>query len=154
MSADALLRRLLLVLLLLSVVQAALNASELPALSAVWFYKLFRPINPWAASTLGIWGTVNAVVIMVSAIALHSAIDLANSALPVEDKGMLVHLLTRIISNAWLIGGLFFGLWLLPMGYIVISSKRMPVWMGGILLAGGAGYILQTLLSTRCLPGR
>lgn len=37
MSADGLLRRLLLVLFLLSAVQAALNAAELPALSAVWF---------------------------------------------------------------------------------------------------------------------
>lgn len=37
MSADGLLRRLLLVLFLLSAVQAALNAAELPALSAAWF---------------------------------------------------------------------------------------------------------------------
>lgn len=37
MSADGLLRRLLLVLFLLSAVQAALNAAALPALSAVWF---------------------------------------------------------------------------------------------------------------------
>lgn len=37
MSADGLLRRLLLMLCLLAAVQAALNAAQLPALSAVWF---------------------------------------------------------------------------------------------------------------------
>ena len=40
------------------------------ALTAVWFYKLFCNIDKWAASTLGIWGTVNSVVIMVSAISM------------------------------------------------------------------------------------
>jgi hypothetical protein len=31
------------------------------------------------------------------------------------------------------------------MGYIVITSKRMPLWLGRILVLGGVGYILQTL---------
>ncbi len=45
---------------------------------------------------------------------------------------------------AWGVGGLFFGLWLIPMGYIVASSQRMPVWLGRILMIGGLGYILST----------
>jgi len=115
------------------------------ALAAVWFYKLFRGINKWAASTLGIWGTVNSVVIMVSAISMSSAIDIANSnSTSIHEKVIAIQLLVYIITNAWTIGGLFFGLWLIPMGYIIISSKRMPVWLGRILLLGGVGYLLQT----------
>lgn len=117
------------------------------ALAAVWFYKLFEGINRWAASSLGIWGTVNAVVIMVSAISMSSAIEIANSsAQTYEEKIILIQLLAHVIKNAWGVGGLFFGLWLIPMGYIVTSSKRMPVWLGRTLIAGGAGYLILTVL--------
>lgn len=118
------------------------------ALAAVWFYKLFCDINKWAASILGIWGTVNSVIIMVSAISMSSAIDIANASFPTsQEKITLIHLLGEIITNAWSIGGLFFGLWLMPMGYIVISSGRMPIWLGRILIMGGIGYILQTFIN-------
>jgi hypothetical protein len=119
------------------------------ALAAVWFYKLFCGINTWAASTLGIWGTVNSVVIMVSAISMSSAIEIASSSSPTfQEKTILIQLLGQIITNAWLVGGLFFGLWLIPMGYIVISSGRMPIWLGRILIMGGIGYLLQTFIKS------
>jgi hypothetical protein len=124
------------------------------ALAAVWFYKLFLGINKWAASTLGIWGTVNSAVIMVSAISIHSIINLAHSSsITPQEKIVLVQLLSQIITNTWTIGGLFFGLWLIPMGYIVVSSKRMPVWLGRILIIGGIGYLLQTFLSSSGIQG-
>jgi len=117
------------------------------ALAAVWFYRLFREINKWAATVLGIWGTVNAVVLLVSAIAMNSAIEIANSSLPnLQEKGIMIQLLGQLITNAWSVGGLFFGLWLMPMGFIVISSGRMPIWLGRILFIGGIGYILQTIV--------
>lgn len=117
------------------------------ALAAVWFYKLFRGMEEWAASVLGIWGTVNAVVIMVSAMAMATAIDLAGAATPAfAEKVALIQLLSSVSANAWSVGGLFFGLWLLPMGYIVIQSCRMPVWLGRTLLIGGIGYLVQTVV--------
>ena len=118
------------------------------ALAAVWFYKLFCNINKWAAFTLAMWGTVNAVVITVSAISMSSAIDIANSTFPAhQEKIYSIQLLEKLITNAWSIGGLFFGLWLIPMGYIVTSSGRMPLWLGRILIIGGIGYILQTFIN-------
>jgi hypothetical protein len=123
------------------------------ALAAVWFYKLFRDIDHRAASTLGIWGTVNSVVIMVSAIAMSSAIDMANSSLLTsQEKTVSIHLLAGIIKNAWLVGGLFFGLWLIPMGYIIVRSGRMPIWLGRILIIGGTGYLLQTFIKSAGNP--
>ncbi|MFN0175102.1 MAG: DUF4386 domain-containing protein [Saprospiraceae bacterium] len=119
------------------------------ALAAVWFYKLFRDINNWAAAILGIWGTVNSVVIMLSAISMSSAIEIANASSPTfQEKIIMTQLLMGMIKNAWAIGGLFFGLWLIPMGYIVISSERMPIWLGRILIIGGLGYLLQTFINS------
>jgi hypothetical protein len=115
-------------------------------LAAVWFYKLFRPINEWAAWSLAIWGTVNAVAIMISALAMGSMINVAASSLVTEEQVLLISVFHNVISNAWAVGSLFFGLWLIPMGYIVTHSRRMPVWLGYTLIIGGFGYILSTLL--------
>lgn len=117
------------------------------ALAAVWFYKLFKDINGWVAWTLGIWGMMNSAVIMVSAISMGAALEVANSTQPMESKLALVQLLSSLISNAWGVGGLFFGLWLIPMGSIVISSNRMPRWLGYTLITGGMGYLLNTFLN-------
>lgn len=117
------------------------------ALTAVWFYKLFKGIDAWSAWALGIWGTVNSVVILVSAIAMGSAVDIATtSTLSVEDKTIAIELLSSISRHAWAVGGLFFGLWLIPMGYIIVRSQRMPIWLGRILIIGGIGYILSTVI--------
>lgn len=117
------------------------------ALAALWFYRLFRSISDWKAWAVGIWGTINAVVIMISAISMAAAIQIANSsAQSYDDKMVLIALLGELIKHSWNIGGLFFGLWLIPMGHIVVTSKRWPLWLGRVLVLGGVGYIVSTLL--------
>ncbi len=117
------------------------------ALSAIWFYKLFKPINEWGAFTLAIWGTMNAAIILVSAIAMSSAIDIANAVTTsMQGKTDMIQLLSQIMANAWGVGSLFFGLWLIPMGYIIVTSKRMPVWLGRTLIIGGLGYLISAFV--------
>ena len=117
------------------------------ALTAVWFYKLFKNINEWVAWTIGIWGTVNALAIMVSAISMSSAIEIASSTLTIENKVISIEILSGLIANAWGVGSLFFGLWLIPLGYIITSSRRMPIWLGRVLIIGGVGYLLSVLVN-------
>lgn len=117
------------------------------ALAAVWFYKLFREINAWAAWAVGIWGMMNSAAIMISAISMSSAIEIAKSSTQTfQEKIVLIQLLSILISNAWGVGSLFFGLWLIPMGFIVVHSKRMPIWLGRILMIGGIGYLLSAFI--------
>jgi hypothetical protein len=33
------------------------------------------------------------------------------------------------------------------MGYLVIRSKRMPIWLSRVLLLGGSGYLIATILN-------
>lgn len=117
------------------------------ALAAVYFFKLFKEINHFAAWCLAAWGMMNAAAIMMSAVAMGGAIQIANTDLPLNDKLVMVQIFVQIIKNAWGVGGLFFGLWLIPMGYIVISSQRMPVWLGHTLMLGSAGYIASAFLN-------
>lgn len=123
------------------------------ALSALWFYRLFRKINASAALATAIWGTVNALLIAVSAISMGSAIKIGLSSGLMEDKVVLINLLTNLISNSWNVGGLFFGLWLIPMGFIITSSKRMPVWLGRTLIIGGFGYLISTFIKYAGVTG-
>lgn len=123
------------------------------ALTALWFYRLFRNINGWASLATLIWGTVNAIVILISALSMVAAIQLALSSPGMEDKVAGIDLLTKIISNAWGIGGLFFGLWLIPLGYIITSSKRMPVGLGRTLILGGIGYLVSTFIKYAGISG-
>jgi hypothetical protein len=117
------------------------------ALAAVYFFKLFKDINHFASWALAAWGTMNAAVIMISAIAMGGAINVANGTLPVSDQLIIIQVFDQIIRNAWGVGSLFFGLWLIPMGYIVVSSQRMPVWLGRTLILGGVGYIASAFLN-------
>lgn len=90
---------------------------------------------------------VNAIVILISSISMSSAIGIAHSGiLEMSDKVVMIHIYLGIISNAWGVGGLFFGLWLFPMGYIIVKSRRMPVWLGRVLVLGGLGYLVSTII--------
>jgi hypothetical protein len=90
---------------------------------------------------------------MLSAIAMGTAIEVTQSSQLLEDKVAIIALLTHLMDNAWRVGGLFFGLWLIPMGYIVTRSKRMPVWLGRILIIGGIGYVISTLIKYAGVSG-
>lgn len=123
------------------------------ALAAVWFFKLFKDINHFAAWALAAWGMMNAGIIMVSAVAMGSALGVVDSTLAESEKITLIHLLNLVIKNCWAVGSLFFGLWLIPMGYIITSSRCMPVWLGRVLIAGGFGYLISTFLNYAGLSG-
>ncbi|HEX5169798.1 MAG TPA: DUF4386 domain-containing protein [Cyclobacteriaceae bacterium] len=117
------------------------------ALTAVWFYKLFKDIRHVAAWALAAWGMMNAVAIMISAMAMAGAVNVAHSTQFLNDKMIMIQIFDQFIKNAWGVGNLFFGLWLIPMGYAVASSQRMPVWLGRVLMLGGVGYILSAFIN-------
>jgi hypothetical protein len=119
------------------------------ALAAVWFYKLFRSINNTAAFALALFGMVNAIAIMASAVFMATALTVAGDAslAPGGDVAATVQLMYQFSSNSWGVGALFFGLWLIPMGHIATSSGLMPRWLGRILILGGGGYLLSAFVS-------
>ena len=49
------------------------------------------------------------------------------------------------------IASLFWGLWLLPFGWLVVRSARLPRVFGVLLLLGGVGYVVQVFGSL--VPG-
>lgn len=123
------------------------------ALAAVWFYKLFKDIRHVAAWSLAAWGMMNSAAIMISAMAMGGAIEVANNSQILNEKVTMIHIFSQFIRNAWGVGSLFFGLWLIPMGYTVVSSKRMPVWLGRVLILGGFGYLANAFVQYMGISG-
>ena len=48
------------------------------ALAAVWFYRLFRSVDTFAAGLIAVFGMVNAAAILGSAAVLATALDVAH----------------------------------------------------------------------------
>lgn len=119
------------------------------ALAALGFYALFRNERPVAAYGVATFGMANAVAILVSAAVLATAIGVANATTlaPGGDAAGTVGLLHAVSDSLWAAGGIFFGLWLIPMGWFMISTKRMPHLLGIFLIVGGIGYLLSAVLT-------
>ncbi len=119
------------------------------ALTAVWFYRLFRSVDTLAAGTLAAFGMVNAVAILGSAALLATAQDVASDASLAAPGGAAatVQLLYVASGHLWGVAGMFFGLWLIPMGWLVVRSRWLPLPLGWILIAGGAGYLFSAFVS-------
>jgi hypothetical protein len=85
---------------------------------------------------------------MASATFMATAVSVATGSTPAPagDPASAVGLLASLSENAWGVGNLFFGLWLIPMGWVALSSGRMPRVLGWLLVVGGIGYLLSGIL--------
>lgn len=118
------------------------------ALTALWFYRLFRGIDSFAAGALAVFGLLNAVAIMGSAALLATAADVAgdSSAAVAGDAAGTVQLSYVVSDHFWSTGTPFFGLWLIPMGWLVLRSGWLPAPLGWTLVVGGVGYLLSAFV--------
>jgi len=66
-------------------------------------------------------------------------------------SGALVLLLLDTQHYGTLIAQVFFGLWLLPLGYLAHKSGLFPRWLSAVLVAGGVCYLVD-LLAAFLLP--
>lgn len=111
------------------------------ALVAIWFYKLFKNVNSFASGLIAVFGTINAIAILISSAMWLSALKASVMGNPL----VLVYDLLNLHESIWLVSGIFFGLWLIPMGYLTYKAK-MPKALAGFLILGGIGYILSTFI--------
>ncbi|TBL41999.1 DUF4386 domain-containing protein [Verrucosispora sp. SN26_14.1] len=118
--------------------------------TAVWFYRLFRTVDTTGAGSIAAFGMVNAVAILGSAAMLATAVEVATD--PFGDAAHTVQLLYLVSGHLWTVGGIFFGLWLIPMGWCVLRSGWLPRALGWTLVVGGVGYVLNAF-AAYLVPG-
>lgn len=126
-------------------------------LLAFALYVLLSPVNRRIAAAFVILNAI-AVAIMGANLlnhvgALMVATDPAYAtALGAESADALTLLLLNLHSQGYLIAQIFFGLWLLPLGYLVYASGYFPRVLGGLLMIGCVGY-LADLVAIYVSPG-
>lgn len=116
------------------------------AVAAWGLFVVFRRVHATAAGAIAVFGLGGAAGLLVAATGSTAALDAA------LERGQAsagdVQLLGDLQAAAWQVAGLFFGLWLVPMGIAVLRSGRMPRLLGWLLVVGGGGYVLHPFVAT------
>jgi len=124
------------------------------ALAALGFYALYRARHEVVAFGIAAFGLLNAAALLVAATAASTAIALASSvAAAGAQTAAAAHALVLLEGAAWDVGGLFFGLWLIPMGVGAARSGYFHAGrvLGPVLALGGVAYVLGAFLAL--VPG-
>ncbi len=113
-------------------------------------YRLFEGVNRDLARQLVILGALVSVPIVlvnvlneIAALTLVSGADFL-AALPRPQLDSLAYLFLRLHSRGITVAAIFWGLWLLPFGLLVIRSGFIPRALGVLLLIAGCAYVVDS----------
>lgn len=118
---------------------------------ALTLYQLLKHVNKDVARAMVIIVALAAGITCLNTVfefeGLRVATDSAYAAaLGTAGASALVLLLLDMQHYGILIAQIFFGLWLVPLGYLAYKSAGMfPKWLGVVLVVGGVCYIMDLL---------
>ncbi|HEY8719070.1 DUF4386 domain-containing protein [Pengzhenrongella sp.] len=114
------------------------------------FYLLLGHVNRNVARTMVIFVALSVAIQSLNLLHQFMALLVATSetyqaALGSDASDALVLLMLDMHHYGYLIAQMFFGLWLLPLGYLVYRSGIFPRALGVLLAIGCAGYLVDML---------
>jgi hypothetical protein len=123
-----------------------LTSQVLSVFLVIQLYRLLKPVSASQALTMLVLALVG--VPMVCANESHQFAVLLLLQNPLLSAGadqqlaqMMLHL--QLHERGLTIAHIFWGLWLLPLGWLVFRSGFLPRWLGVLLLIAGAGYLFD-----------
>jgi hypothetical protein len=117
-------------------------------LLAAWtLYALLKPVNKNLALLFLLLNLGGVAVECINTLNLFSALQLLSSAnyLNVFQTGQLQALAMSFLNsytNGFMIAQIFFGAWLLPLGYLVFKSRFLPRILGILLMIDCFGILI------------
>ncbi|TVR68887.1 MAG: DUF4386 domain-containing protein [Sphaerobacteraceae bacterium] len=129
-------------------IAAFLLVAILDAIVAWALYVYFSPVNRNLA-LLAAWLRLIYTGILVIALSNHMGVlqrlDDArySTALGVDQLNAQVMVLIDAFNNTWLVGLVVFGLHLLVLGYLMVTSGQMSRVVGVLLMIAGSGYLID-----------
>lgn len=126
-------------------------------LLALALYVVLSPVHQKVAAAFVVFNAIAVAVMGASLIAHAGALLVATdagyaTALGAASADALALLLLDMHRHGYLVAEVFFGLWLLPLGYLVYRSRYFPRLLGAALMVGCFGY-LASFVSTVASPG-
>jgi hypothetical protein len=127
-----------------------LVSSTLFLLTAIALYALLSHVHRLIAATMVLFVVVLVTVVFVNDVNLYNALTIATDptyarAFGVGQSAALVTLFTGAHAGGLAMDELYFGLWLLPLGYLVLRSGQFPRLVGVLLIVAGVDWIGQFL---------
>lgn len=119
-------------------------------------YNLFRTTNPRLSLQMLVLGLLPIPMVFLNQLSEWGALTIAVqedslAAMSPHARAGLVDFLHGLHSQGIVIAGIFWGLWLIPLGRLVISSALLPKIFGISVVIGGLGYLLN-VVATMTLP--
>lgn len=113
-------------------------------------YLLLKHVNQAAAGAMVIFIAIAAAIMCLNNVFQFAAVLVATdtsyaAAFGTTGAKALVLLLLDMQHYGFLIAQIFFGLWLLPMGYLAYRSGMFPKALGVALIVGGVCYLVDML---------
>ena len=117
---------------------------------ALILYRLLKQVSKSAASAMVVLVALGAGITLLNAVFEFEGLRVATGAVNLSGFGAagsnaLALLLVDAQHYGLLIASIFFGLWLVPLGYLVYRSGWFPKALGVVLIVGGACYLVDTL---------
>ena len=129
-------------------VVADLVAVPIGLLTAMALYLLLKHVHANAARAMVIFLAIAAAMMALNLAHQLQALHVSGAAYPsafdAQGSDALVLLMLDLHHNGYLMAQVFFGLWLLPMGYLVYRSGMIPRLIGVLLIVGCFGYLVDT----------
>jgi len=117
---------------------------------AMTLYRLLKHVNQNAASAMVILVAIATTLMCLNKVFQFAALLVATdgsyvAAFGVAGANALVMLLLDIHNYGFLIAQIFFGLWLVPLGYLAYRSGMFPRALGVVLIVGGVSYLVDVI---------
>lgn len=106
-------------------------------------YKLLKPVNRTMAGLMVLFSLLAVPIAMLNEVNHAAALLLAQGA---EQSPALMALFLELHEYGIQIAGIFWGLWLFPMGYLIFKSTYLPKFIGVLLMIGCVGYVADALV--------
>ena len=112
-------------------------------------YQVLKPVNKNMALLMVIFLLLGVPIAMLNELNQFAVLLLSSGAdslrvFTADQLHALVLLFLNLHDNGIKIAGLFWGLWLFPMGYLVFKSGFLPRILGILLVIGCVGYLIQS----------
>lgn len=111
------------------------------------FYKLLQEVNKTHATIMLILGLCSIPVAVFSVHYQLNIIDVVlnfeKSIYTSEEAGKLVFQNLNGYGNGLFVADLFWSTWLFPLGYLIFNSKKLPTFLGALLMMGSLCYFLH-----------
>lgn len=130
---------------------SALVAQLVNIFVVLLLYKLLKPVNKTHAALMVIFLLLAIPIAFINELTHVAVLFLLSGSdtlkvFTVDQLHALVSLFLDLHEGGIFIAHVFWGLWLLPMGYLVFRSGFLPRMIGIFLMIGCFGYLLDSLI--------